>query len=164
MKIPHRPSRRLLAASAVLLTVAAASVVAGRYSAPDTAPAPAPAIAAAPSPAAQESAVPYTASVHLEVVCGPFPSARVTVTPTPGGHPDLHLEIGQVPYTGAPQHIFNSVTQLDLTTPAHPVTLTVPVEQAATVSVYTKDTSVNLPLQQDLSCPQWADQGAPNHP
>lgn len=35
MKTTHRPSRRLLAGAAALLTVAAASGVAGRYSAPD---------------------------------------------------------------------------------------------------------------------------------
>ena len=165
MKIPHRPSRRLLAASAVLLTVAAASVVAGRYSAPDTAPAPAPpAAAAAPLPVAQEAAgIPYTARVSLDVVCGPFPAARVTVDPSPGGHPDLHLEVVQSPYTGAPQHIFNSVTKVDLTMPSRPMTVTVPVEQAATISAYTADRSVLLPVQRDLSCPQWSDRGAPNH-
>jgi len=41
--------------------------------------------------------------------------------------------------------------------------VTVPVEQAATISVYTADRSVLLLVQRDLSCPQWANQGAPNH-
>jgi len=164
MKLP-RPNRRVLAASAALLVVAAVGVIGVEHGvAGEGAPTPAPVVAAAPSPAAQKSAFPYTASVHLEVRCGPFPSARVTVDPTPGGHPDVHLEIIQTPYTGAPQHLFSSVTTLDLTMPGRRVMATVPVEQAATISVQAADTSVLLPRQLDLSCPQWADQGVPNHP
>jgi len=152
---PHRPNRRALAGAAALLVVAGASGVAGRYSAPDPAP-------TAVVAAAQETAIPYTASVSLEAICGPFPSARVTVDPTPGGHPDLRLEIVQTPYTGAPQHIFNTVTALDLAMPGRRVMATVPVEQASTISVYSADRSVLLPLERDLTCPQWADQGRPN--
>jgi len=159
-----RQNRRLLTGSAVLLTVAAAGVIGVEHGAAGTAPTPALAAAAAPPPAAQEVSIPYTASVHLDVRCGPFPSARVTVDPRPGGHPDAHLEIVQTPYTGAPQHIFASVTELDLTMPGRRVTATVPVEQASTISVYSADTAVLLPVQRDLSCPQWSGQGVPNHP
>jgi len=167
MKIPHRPSRRLLAGAA-LLTVTAASVVVGvqHSTTTDTA---APAVAAAaPSPVAQEAAgIPYTAQVSLDLTCGPFPTARVTVDPQPGGHPDVHLEVVRSPYTGAPQHLFNSVTKLDLTMPAHRVTVTVPIEQSSTVSVEAADrvapADLKLPRQQDFSCPQWGNQGVPNH-
>jgi len=152
MKIP-RPHRRVLAGVAALLVVTGAVVIGVQHSTAGT------------PPAAQEAAgIPYTASVSLDLACGPLPSARVTVDPAPGGHPDVHLEIIQSPYAGAPQHLFNAMTRLDLTMPGRPMTVTVPVEQSSTVSVYSADTSINLPLQQDLSCPQWQQQGAPNHP
>jgi len=163
MNSHRRPSRTAVLTTAALLVVAAVAVIGVQHSVGGTAPTTAPPAAAAPAPAAQGVSIPYTARVSLEVRCGPFPSARVTVDPTPGGHPDVHLEVIQAPYTGAPQHLFNTVSTLDLAMPARPVTVTVPVEQSATISVQSANTSVLLPRQQDFSCPQWQQQGVPNH-
>jgi len=160
MRHLRRPRPRTLAASAVLLAAVITAGLVGRGTAPDPAPTPAPTVAAAP---AVDEGTPYTAKVFLQVNCGPFPTARVTLDPTPGGHPDVHLEVGQLPYIHAPQPIFSSVTELNLTAPANRVEATIRVDQASTISVDTADRSVQLPPQQDLSCPQWAGQGPPNH-
>lgn len=114
MKHLRRPRPRTLAASAVLLAAVITAGLVGRGTAPDPAPTPAPTVAAAP---AVDEGTPYTAKVFLQVNCGPFPTARVTLDPTPGGHPDVHLEVGQLPYIHAPQPIFSSVTELNLAPP-----------------------------------------------
>ncbi len=73
MKTPHRPSRRMPAASAALLVVAAAVVVGVEHST-DTPPTPAPPAVAAPAPVVQAT-----------VDCNLYgPIFAVTVTPPPG--------------------------------------------------------------------------------
>jgi len=171
-----RPNRRALAGSAAMLVVAAAAavVVGVTHSVSDTTPTPAP-VAAAPAPVAAAPAPvvadsrPYMTAVSLSLSCRQsplgLPGMQVIIDPLPtvGRHPDISVKIYQIPFTRAPNDT-GATTLLKLAAPAHRAEATILVEQASTISIETadrSDRSTELPPQQDLSCPQWGDQGLP---